>query len=228
MINLLKYSSLTQKMFSEAKKREKIIYKKCKDITQIAGFSSQDKLIIIGKKYYYHFNEVKPEYQEELHNIFSSEWKNKLYYGFAKFYAKSIKQEKKLYVLMLLGINTEKLSKENLQEVKNIGFEKKGSIFCKEDTGNFIYKSIHIAGKFASKQQWREKLKNEFPLEQKFHFTIEKESKLPKIGMYIKAIVLFPFALLFDLIAITLLYGTIGLVFLVLKLKNIFKNIVVR
>ncbi|MFJ1381385.1 hypothetical protein [Capnocytophaga canimorsus] len=224
MINLLKYSSLTQKMFSDAKKRENSIYKKCEDSTQIAGFSSQSKLIIIGKKYYYHFNEVKPEYQKELHNIFSSEWKNELYYGFAKFYAKSIKQEKKLYVLMLLGINTEKLSKENLKEAKDIGFEKKGSIFCEEDTGNFIYKSIHIAGKFAPKQQWKEKLKNEFPLKQKFHFTIEKESKLPKIGLYIKAIVLLPFALLSDLIAITLLYGTIGLVFLILKLKNLLKK----
>ncbi|MFK8271477.1 hypothetical protein [Capnocytophaga stomatis] len=223
MINLFKYSSLTEKMFSDARKKENIIYKKHTDIIKYAGFSSQNELIIVGKKFYYHFNKVKPENQKELESIFFSKWKNELYYGFAKFYAKTIKQENMLSVLILLGINPEKLSEKSIQEAKGIGFGKKSNISCEEDTGNFIYKSIYLAGVFASRQKFKEKLKNEFPLKQKFDFTVEKKSKLLKIGMYVKAIVLLPFTLLYDLLIIVLLYATIGLVFLSLKIKKLFK-----
>ncbi|WP_232748816.1 hypothetical protein [Capnocytophaga stomatis] len=223
MINLFKYSSLTEKMFSDARKKENIIYKKHTDIIKYAGFSSQNELIIVGKKFYYHFNKVKPENQKELESIFFSKWKNELYYGFAKCYAESIKQENMLSMLILLGINPEKLSEKSVQETKNIGFCKKGNVSCEEDTGNFIYKSIHIAGVFAPKQKLKEKLKNEFSLKQKIEFTIKQKSKLPKIGAYTKAIVLLPFTLLYDLLIIVLLYATIGLVFLILKLKKLFR-----
>ncbi|GET46681.1 hypothetical protein [Capnocytophaga felis] len=223
MINLLKYKSLTEKLFSEARKKENNIDRKHKDNILSAGFSQKNDFIIIGEKCFYKFNKTKPEQQQELQYIFSSDWKKELYYGFAKYYAESIKQENMLSILILLGINPEKLSEKSVQETKNIGFCKKGNVSCEEDTGNFIYKSIHIAGVFVPKQKLKEKLKNEFPLKQKIEFTIKQKSKLPKIGAYTKAIMLLPFSLLYDLLIIVLLYATIGLVFLILKLKKLFR-----
>lgn len=222
MINLLKYKTLTKKLFSEAKTKENIINKKYQDTIQYAGFSSQNDFIIIGETYYYHFNEVKPEQQQELQHIFSSEWKKDLYYGFTKFYSERLKKENKIYVQLLLGLNPEKLSNEDLQDAKNIGFGKKSNVFCKEDNGNFIYKSIPIVGMFARKRNFKETLKNEFPLKQKFEFITKQKSKLPKIGAYTKAIVLLPFALLYDLIVIIVFYSIIYLIYGLYKLKNKF------
>ncbi|MDO4782695.1 MAG: hypothetical protein Q4A09_05680 [Capnocytophaga felis] len=222
MINLLKYNSLTEKLFSEARKKENNINRKHKDNILFAGFSQKNDFIIIGEKCFYKFNRTKPEQQQELQYILSSEWKKELYYGFAKCYAESIKQENMLSMLILLGINTEKLSEKSVQETKNIGFCKKDNVSCKEDTGNFIYKSIHIAGVFAPKQKLKEKLKNEFPLKQKIEFTIKQKSKLPKIGAYTKAIVLLPFTLLYDLIVIIVFYSIIYLIYGLYKLKNKF------
>ncbi|WP_392419827.1 hypothetical protein ACF3OE_09610 [Capnocytophaga canis] len=215
MINLLKYKTLTEKLFSEAKTKENSINKKHQDTIQYAGFSSQNDFIIIGEKYYYHFNETKPEQKQELHFIFSSEWKKELYYGFGEFYSERLNKENRLYVRFLMGFNP-------LQDVKNIGFGKKGNIFCEEDNGNFIYKAIPIVGMFARKRNLEENLKNEFPLKQKIEFITKQKSKLPKIMAYTKAIALLPFTLLLDLIVIIVFYSIIYLIYGLFKLKNKF------
>lgn len=220
MVNFRINEFLTEKLFAKAKRKENHISKKHRDNIVAAGFSDEDEFVIVGEKFFYEFNETKSEQKHELHAIFTSEWKKELHYGFGEFYSERLNKENRLYVRFLMGLNSEKCSESDIQQAKDIGFSKRNNISCQKDDGNFLYKDIILIGRFIPKQKGCKKLKNEFPIHDKFDFAIKKASKLPKIMAYAKAIVLLPFSLLLDLLIAIVFYGVLYLIYAIFKLKD--------
>lgn len=220
MIYSYKYSSLTLKMFDNAKKVENILRKKCTDVTKYAGFTDKNEFLIVGNRFYYLFNELQSEEKKNLQKIFLSDWKNELYYGFDKFYVTTNKQKNFFHVLMLLGMNPDKLTAIFVEEAKNVGFKSDKSVYCPIDKGNFLYKRSHLLGTFAPISTLATEVRSKYPFEHTFSFEIQKVSNFPKKWAFFKAILLTPFMLLYDLLAVTLLYGTLFLVSGILRIRD--------